>query len=78
MEIVREAGTDFAFASSTVYLTRDPGLDREKIAAAERQVKAWREEKQLPFPDFAPGDKSSFRGSITYPDPDSAVGENSR
>jgi len=78
MEIVREAGTDFAFASSTVYLTRDPGLDREKIAAAERHVKAWREEKQLPFPDFAPGDKSSFRGSITYPDPDSAVGENSR
>jgi len=74
MEIVEKSGTDFAFPSRTVYLTRDPGLDKEKTASAERQVQQWRDERQLPFPDFAPADKSAFRGSIAYPEPESAVG----
>ena len=47
-----------------VYFSRDHGLDKEKAAAAEKQVQQWRDQHQLPFPDFAPADKSSFRGSI--------------
>jgi hypothetical protein len=54
-------------------MTRDPGLDREKAAAAEKQMEEWRDQHQLPFPDFAPADKASFRGSIPYPPPQSAV-----
>ena len=71
-EIVEKSGTGFAFPSRTVYFTRDAGLDPEKTEGAERQVQKWRDEQQLPFPDFAPGDKSAFRGSIVYPPPDSA------
>ena len=73
MEIVQKSGTDFAFPSQTLYLSRGQGLDREKGAAAEQQVQQWRNQNILPFPDFAPADQSMFRGSIVYPSPDSAV-----
>ena len=73
MDIVEESGTGFAFPSQTLYLSRDSGLDKEKAAAAEQQVQQWRDQHKLPFPDFAPAEKSAFRGSIVYPPPDSAV-----
>jgi MscS family membrane protein len=78
LEIVKSSGTDFAFPSQTLYMARDGGLSADKTGAAEQQVQKWREEQQLPFPDFAPADKSAFRGSITYPEPGSAVGERLR
>lgn len=78
MEMVEKSGSGFAFPSQTLYLGRDPGLDKERSQAAEQQVQKWRDERQLPFPDFAPADKSAFRGSITYPQPESAVGEKPR
>ncbi len=74
MEIIEKSGSGFAFPSRTVYFTRDPGLDKEKMGAAEQQVQHWRDDRQLPFPDFAPADKTAFRGSITYPHPESALG----
>ena len=73
MEIGAQSGTTFAFPSQTVYLSRDSGFDKEKVVAAEQQVQQWRDQHQLPFPDFAPADKSAFRGSIVYPPPESAV-----
>jgi MscS family membrane protein len=72
MEIVEKSGTSLASPSRAVYVHRDSGLDKEKTETAEQQVRQWRDEQQLPFPDFAPGDKSAFRGSIVYPPPDSA------
>ncbi|MGA9473640.1 MAG: mechanosensitive ion channel family protein [Terriglobales bacterium] len=72
-EIVGRSGTGFAFASQTLYMTRDSGIDHEKSGAAEKQVQEWRDQHQLPFPDFAPADKASFRGSISYPPPESSV-----
>jgi len=74
MDIVKKSGSDFAFPSQTLYMTRDSGLDPAKVAAAEKQVQQWRDERQLPFPDFAPTDKAAFRGSIVYPEPESALG----
>ncbi len=76
MDIVEKSGSGFAFPSQTLYMSRDSGLDQEKAAAAEQQVEQWREQHELPFPDFAPADKSAFRGSIVYPPPESATGEN--
>jgi MscS family membrane protein len=73
MEIIERSGTGFAFPSQTLYLGRDSGLDPEKTAAAEKQVQQWRDQHQLPFPDFAPAEKSAFRGSIPYPPPESSV-----
>ena len=74
MEIVGQAGTGFAFPSRVLYMTHDAGLDKEKTETAQRQVEEWRNQRQLPFPDFAPADKSGFRGSIVYPPPESAIG----
>lgn len=73
MDVVAEAGAGFAFPSQTVYLSRDSGLQKEKAEKAAEQVRKWREEGQLPFPDFAPTDVSEFRDSLPYPSPESAV-----
>ena len=78
MELVEKSGSGFAFPSQTVYFSRDSGLDREKASAAEQQVQQWRDQQKLPFPDFAPADKTAFRGSIVYPQPESAVGKTQR
>jgi MscS family membrane protein len=75
MGIVEQSGSGFAFPSQTLYLGRDSGLDPEKTAAAEKQVQQWRDQHRLPFPDFAPEEKSALRGSIPYPPPDSSVGK---
>jgi len=75
MDIVENSGTGIAFPSQTLYLSRDSGLDKEKAAAAERQVQHWREQHQLPFPDFAPADMSTFSDTIAYPPPDSAIAD---
>jgi MscS family membrane protein len=74
MDIVEKSGSGFAFPSQTLYLSRDSSLDKEKASAAEQQVQHWRDQHALPFPDFAPADKSAFRGSIVYPEPESATG----
>jgi MscS family membrane protein len=74
MDIVEKSGSGFAFPSQTLYLSRDSGLDKEKASAAEQQVQQWRDQHMLPFPDFAPADKSAFRCSIVYPEPESATG----
>jgi len=73
MEIVERSGTGLAIPSQTLYLGRDSGLDPEKTAAAEKQVQQWRDQHQLPFPDFAPAEKSALRGSIPYPPPESSI-----
>ncbi len=75
MDIVGKSGSAFAFPSQTLYFSRDSGLDKEKAAAAEHQVQQWRDQHNLPFPDFAPADKSAFRRSIVYPGPESALGK---
>jgi len=74
MEIIRDSGTALAIPAQTVNLGRDAGLDKERVEAAEKQVQAWREQRQLPFPDYAPGEKASLRDSIAYPPAESASG----
>jgi len=73
MEIIQTSGTALAMPSQTLYLARDARLDPEKTEAAERQVQEWRDQQQLPFPDFSPSDKAAFRDLIAYPPPESAV-----
>jgi MscS family membrane protein len=78
MDIVSDAGSGFAFPSQTVYLGQDSGLDQEKATQATEHVRQWREERQLPFPDFAPTQVSEFRDSLPYPAPESAVNSQKR
>jgi len=74
MDIVDSAGTSLAFPSQTVYLGRDLGIDKQKAEEAAQEVQKWRDEHQLPFPDFAPTDISEISNSLPYPQPGSVVG----
>ena len=74
MDIVDAAGSGFAFPSQTVYLGRDGGIDKQKAEQAAQEVQKWRDEHQLPFPDFAPADISEISNSLPYPQPGSVVG----
>jgi MscS family membrane protein len=73
MDIVHDSGIGFALPSQTLYLGRDAGLDKEKTAAVAHEVKQWRDDSKLPFPDFAPADVSEFTNTLPYPQPDSAL-----
>ncbi len=72
MEIVKEAGTSFAFPSQTVYHTRDSGLDPERQQAAENQVREWIAANALPFPDFTSNYRQEILDTLDYPPEGSA------
>jgi MscS family membrane protein len=52
INIVEEAGTSFAFPSSTTYLGQDSGLDDERVRSVEAKVENWRREGALPTGEF--------------------------
>ena len=67
MDAVKEAGTGFAFPSTTTYVTRDDGLAQDEIDAAERRVALWREEGALPFPGFSDAFTQETRDTLPWP-----------
>lgn len=67
MDIVTEAGTGFAFPSSTIYHMQDEGLDEDKQKQAEKKVREWAAAQELPFPDFTDEQKRSFIGTLDFP-----------
>jgi MscS family membrane protein len=71
MDIVRDAGSSFAFPTQTTYLERGKGLDGELVRDAESKVKEWREQKALYLPEFPPEKIGELRGSLDYPPPGS-------
>lgn len=73
LDIIESGGTALAFPSQTMYFTRDAGVDRDKSGEAVDAVRAWREQGEVPFPDFSPERKASMRGAIEYPPRDSAL-----
>ena len=73
MDVLEDSGGGLALPSQTLYLSRDTGIEKEKAQTAARKIAELRDGKQLPFPDFHQEDISSFKGSIEYPQPESAV-----
>jgi MscS family membrane protein len=67
MSIVKDAGTGFAFPSSTVYHARDNGIDTERGQEVEAQIESWRTEGELPFPNFSMDYRISHRNTLDYP-----------
>jgi MscS family membrane protein len=67
MNIVKDAGTGFAFPSRTVYQAQDGGLDAERQEAAEAQVRAWGSAHELPFPTFTADYRREMRNTLDYP-----------
>ncbi len=78
MNIVEDAGTGFTFPSQNVYLGRNPSIDKTKAEQVESQLREWREQRQLPFPDFTPAEIAEIRDSLPYPPPESAVNPENR
>ena len=71
MDIVEQSGTGFAFPSQTLYFARDGGLHTERTEAAEAQVRQWRDEGRLPFPNFSTEQVRQMHGTVAYPPSDS-------
>jgi MscS family membrane protein len=67
MNIVKDAGTGFAFPSRTLYYARDDGLDAERQQDAEAQVRAWCSAQELPFPNFTADYREKTRNTLDYP-----------
>jgi MscS family membrane protein len=66
-KIVAKAGSGFAFPSTTAYIARDAGLDKEKGAEAEKEVRQWRESGLYPFPETPLERIAEVLGSVEYP-----------
>ncbi len=73
MDVMEDSGGGLALPSQTLYLSRDGGVEKEKTDKAVKKIAELRDGKQLPFPDFHEEDISSFKGSIEYPQAESAV-----
>jgi MscS family membrane protein len=73
MDIMEDAGSGLALPAQTLYLSRDSGVEKEKADAAAQKIAEQRDGKKLPFPDHHKDDIASFKGSIQYPQPESAV-----
>jgi MscS family membrane protein len=73
MDIVEASGTALAIPSSTAYLARDGGLDKEKVARATATVTRWREAGDLPFPNCRPERIAEIENRLPYPSRDSAM-----
>jgi MscS family membrane protein len=76
MDAIKEAGTGFAFPSSTTYVGRDAGLNEEEARHAEERVAAWREKGELPFPNFPDEARRGVWNTLDWPPTGSSrVGE---
>jgi MscS family membrane protein len=69
MDAVKEAGTGFAFPSSTMYLGRDGGLNQDEVSQAEARVAEWREKGILPFPHFPQSMHDQLNNTLNWPPP---------
>ena len=67
IDIVKDAGTGFAFPSQTAYLANDTGLDDEKSRLAEKEVSTWRDQQKLPFPNFDQDEEDQLTDTLDYP-----------
>jgi MscS family membrane protein len=73
MDVMEDSGGGLALPSQTLYLSRDSGVEKEKAGNAAKKIADLRDGKQLPFPDFHQDDIAALKGSIEYPQPESAL-----
>jgi len=73
LDVVEDSGGSLALPSQTLFIARDAGVQKEKAAKAVQKIEEMRDGKQLPFPDYHENDIAAFKGSIEYPQADSAM-----
>jgi MscS family membrane protein len=74
MDIVAAAGSRLAFPSQTAYLEEGRGLDPDRAQAAEAQVQAWRERRELWLPRVPREKIAEIENTLEYPPDGSATG----
>lgn len=67
MQLVKKAGTGFAFPSRTLFYARDEGLDTERQKNAEKQLREWVSVQTLGFPDFEEKYRQQITDTLDYP-----------
>jgi small-conductance mechanosensitive channel len=69
LEIIEQAGTGLAVPLHIVHQTKDRSIDLDDklTAAAEKQVKSWRESGELPFPDMSKQQGEELQDTLDYP-----------
>jgi MscS family membrane protein len=73
MDIIEASGTGIAVPSQMNYSATESGLDAVKSQAALATVQRWRQDRQLPFPNFAPERIAEMKNTIEYPGLESAL-----
>ena len=71
LEIIEQAGARLAVPVQLNYEARDARKNEELVAAAEAQVKAWREAGELPFPDMPEPQQEALKNTLNYPSEES-------
>jgi MscS family membrane protein len=67
LELLEQAGVRLSVPMQQTYFARDPGIDDPRAAVAAEQVKTWRENGELPFPDMASDQMDALHGTLDYP-----------
>jgi MscS family membrane protein len=73
LDVIEDSGGTLALPSQTLYITRDSGVERDKVETAVKKVAELREGNKLPFPDFHKDDIASLKGTIQYPPAESSL-----
>jgi MscS family membrane protein len=66
-DIIKAAGSGFAFPSRTAYLARDAGLDDKRRGEAETEVEHLRFTGKLPLPEFGGEEREQLEDILDYP-----------
>jgi MscS family membrane protein len=74
MDIVREAGTDFAVPEQKLHIDKAPKPDEEAARAAEGQVAQWRERNEIPLPHPSKEQVEGISNTLEYP-PEGTAGK---
>ena len=67
MEIVREAGTDFAVPEKTVTVSKARQPEEGAAEAVESEVDEWRKGESYPLPNLAGEEIDRIRDTLEYP-----------
>lgn len=73
IDLLADAGVEFAFPSQTLYLGRDRDADAVAAETAEKTVQLWRRQDKLPFPGYTAADIDRFENTLDYPPDGSAM-----
>jgi MscS family membrane protein len=67
VEVVHNAGAMFTGPGQWVQLGEATAADPQQMATIESTLQSWREQDQLPFPNYSERDIAELRGTLDYP-----------